>query len=100
MNFLVEAAIIAAACPCVSCVGLLAKRLAGEVHRQHTVDDYFRYEEMHTRRRATVMFGEPDRLDEYAVLVRPDLLLDDALGRDIERRMLFRERPCRRRVTI
>ena len=61
---------------------------------EYTIDDYFehkarRWEKMKMN---TLLKARVDRLDEYAVLMRPDLLIDDAAGKEIGRRLKVMEK--------
>lgn len=99
MPFLLEVLLLAVASPIISSAFWLAKGTAEGDGHEYTIDEYFERQERKLKERRILLKAHIDRLDEYAVLVRPDLLVDDAAGKEIERRTQSRMRPIERRRT-
>lgn len=100
MPFLIELLLLAVASPFISSAFLLAKGTTEGDGHEYTIDEYFERKEKTLKGKKTLLKAHIDRLDEYAVLVRPDLLVDDAAGKEIERRIQSRMRPIERRRTM
>lgn len=76
--------------PFLSAAVLLLRSIAERSDREYTIDEYFAYKSRQRKRRKRALSLAPDRIDEYAVIVRPDLLVDDAVGLEVDRRFGLR----------
>lgn len=100
MILVLEIIALASLSPLLGGAFLLVKGAFERNGHKYNIDDYFEQKEQELSDVATLMHSRLDTLDEFAALMRPELLIDDAVGTEMERRMQPKYRPASRRMTV
>ena len=100
MTLVLEFIALAALSPFLGGAFLLVKGVFERTGHQYTIDDYFDQKERSYKDLATMLHSRLEMYDEFAVLNRPEVLLDEAVATELKRRTEIGGRPASRRMTM